>query len=636
MAFKTKNMILATVGVAGALYVAGAVAKGLDILPDIAADPIQLLALLLLVGFTLLLTRRGRAEKVDTRTLFLGICAIAVSQALSVTEEIPALRGIPLIGEDGGPSEIVETILISMGLLATIGGSFVIIAQMIVTMGSLRESEGKYRAFFEHSTDFVYVVRDDGTFLSINEGAERLTGWTRDELMGMHYTEYVAPEQINRVDQAFGRVFDKGEPLVDFAHDVIIKDGSRRRFQTSAGLILNKEGQVIGVQGCSRDITERAALQRQLIQSEKLAALGKLVSGVAHELNNPLTGVLGYGELIAADGDATSKIKSMALKVVECAERSKKVVENLLSFARQKDFERTQVKMNEVVESAVLLREHHFKVNNVTINRQYGESLPMLWVDEDELAQVFLNLLNNGFDAISESGKSGTITVSTEKAGRRIFVTFEDTGPGVQGDIAARIFDPFVTTKEVGRGTGLGLAVSHGIVERHGGRIYHDRSCQDGARFVVELPLLAEPLDAPPDDQEEEEKDIGTPVGDGRILVVDDEQVLLDFLRRALETHGYSVVTTDNGEEAQAHLENQRFDLLITDMKMPGTVDGKALCELACRNEGSTKVIIITGDTVGLATDDSLKGLDAILLPKPFSVKNLLRTVNKALNPESV
>jgi len=227
--------------------------------------------------------------------------------------------------------------------------------------------------------------------------------------------------------------------------------------------------------------------QEQLLHSEKLAAVGQLISGVAHELNNPLTAILGYSQLLTASGEIGTRALGYVDKVYKQAQRTHRIVQNLLSFARQHKPERVPVNVNSIVEDTLALRDYDLRMSQIQVSLELCESLPEISADPHQLQQVFLNLINNAVDAILEVGSVGELRVRTGVEEDQIFIEFTDSGPGVKD--SSRVFDPFYTTKPVGKGTGLGLSICYGIITEHGGSILVKNGPQRGATFRIELPL---------------------------------------------------------------------------------------------------------------------------------------------------
>ena len=226
--------------------------------------------------------------------------------------------------------------------------------------------------------------------------------------------------------------------------------------------------------------------QEQLLHSEKLAAVGQLISGVAHELNNPLTAILGYSQLLTASGEIGPRALGYVDKLYKQAQRTHRIVQNLLSFARQHKPERVPVNVNAIVEDTLALRDYDLRMSQIQVSLELSETLPEVSADPHQLQQVFLNLINNAVDAILEVGTVGELRVRTGVEENQVLIEFTDSGPGVKD--ASRVFDPFYTTKPVGKGTGLGLSICYGIITEHGGRILVKNAPQRGATFRIELP----------------------------------------------------------------------------------------------------------------------------------------------------
>ena len=362
-------------------------------------------------------------------------------------------------------------------------------------------------------------------------------------------------------------------------------------------------------------------------QSERLAAIGELVSGVAHELNNPLTAILGYAQMLPT---LEGSDREQALTTIEQeAMRASRIVRNLLSFARQHRPRMEPVDVNAVLERVVEVRRYSLAMDDVTIESQLGE-VPELMADEYQLEQVFLHLVNNAHQALQPGG--GAITLTTGVASDYARVTVADTGAGIPDDVAPRIFDPFFTTREVGRGSGMGLAIVYGTVTEHGGRVWVERSPTGGAQFVVELPLPGAPTaiadQGPPAVQRRPLEGRGE-----HVLVVDDEMSIRMLAREILGTSGYVVDIAASGEEALERLEEAHYDLVIADVRMPG-MDGVDL-HARIRERWPQllpRVIFITGDTESERTATLLREASVHHLEKPFHTAQLLRAVREVLD----
>jgi signal transduction histidine kinase/putative methionine-R-sulfoxide reductase with GAF domain len=353
--------------------------------------------------------------------------------------------------------------------------------------------------------------------------------------------------------------------------------------------------------------------QEQLIHSEKLSALGQLVAGVAHELNNPLSAVLGNAYLAEAKA-SDPRIQRHINGIREGAERASQIVRNLLQFARKLTSSREDMDINDVIERVLALVANTAVTQNISVVRDLAPHLPMTAGDPGQIQQVVLNLVTNAFQAMADAG--GRLTVRSRPLGGRLHVEVEDTGPGIPAEIRTRIFDPFFTTKAVGQGTGLGLSVAHGIVSAHEGRIWAEEAPAGGARFVIELPVRS----ATPAVAETDEPPI--PRG-ARLLVVDDEEHVAQVLGDLLEELGARVTIAHSAREARELLGCERFHLITLDVIMPGENGTDFWRELRDKDPGAAaRVVFVTG-TVDPSILAFVESTGRPVLAKPYSLKAL-------------
>ena len=388
-----------------------------------------------------------------------------------------------------------------------------------------------------------------------------------------------------------------------------------------------------------RDVSERKKLDdqsrdlyQQLLQAEKMAALGQTVSGVAHELNNPLATILTWSERLA--GQTLDEPARRGVDVIlREAERAAKIVRQLLTFARKRQSTRTMVDMNQVVRETLALRAYEQRVTNITVLDALASGLPQIFADPHQLQQVLLNLVMNAEQAMLAAHGRGTLVVRTwfEVGRESIVLEINDDGPGVPPDVQGRIFDPFFTTKEVGKGTGLGLTVAYAIVQEHGGRIRVESSPGRGASFFVELPVTGgtfRTAPSPPPTAAELKALAGR-----RVLVVEDEAALAAAVSDALTDAGFVVDRAGDGEEALARVDEHPYDLVICDLKMP-RVDGMAFYRAIAATAPAlaARLIFVTGDVVGTDAERFLEESGCRWLAKPFRLGDLLRAARDVLS----
>lgn len=355
---------------------------------------------------------------------------------------------------------------------------------------ALRQSEEHFRSLMENALDLITIVDANGAIRYQSPSVERTLGYRAEDLIGKCVFDYIHPEDVPALSDALVGLMNSNNVAESSEIRVLHSDGSWRTVE-AIGKSSPPETGIAGVVVNSRDVTERKQLQEQLIRSEKLAAMGQLVSGVAHELNNPLTSVIGFTQLLLAS-DALDERSRERLEIVGSqADRARRIVHNLLSFGRQHKPARAEIDLNHLLSKILELRAYHFQVNNIVILHEFGQ-VPPVQGDGSQLEQVFLNILINAEQAILSHRRAGAIAIKTELKTIRgietVCTTITDDGPGMNQETIGRIFDPFFTTKEVGKGTGLGLSISYGIVKEHGGQVEVTSSPGAGASFVVEIP----------------------------------------------------------------------------------------------------------------------------------------------------
>jgi PAS domain S-box-containing protein len=396
------------------------------------------------------------------------------------------------------------------------------------------------------------------------------------------------------------------------------------------------------IEALVRDVSERKKLDdetrdiyHQLLQAEKMAALGQTISGVAHELNNPLATILSWAERLSQRKGLDDPIRRGLETILSESERAARIVRNLLTFARKRQTTRAMVDVNQVVRETLALRSYEQRVSNITILDALAAGLPQVFADGHQIQQVLLNLIINAEQAMLTANGRGTLVVRTwhDVNHESVVLEINDDGPGIPDELQPKIFDPFFTTKEVGKGTGLGLTVAYAIVQEHGGRIRLESNPKIGASFYVELPVSGGKL--PPAPLSRGRLD-GHPeaVPGASILVVEDETKLANAVVDALRDAGYVVDHAPDGEEAFVRINaaTTPYDLVICDLKMP-KVDGKMFYRRLSTNVPTLakRVIFVTGDVAGTDAEEFLDESGCRWLAKPFRLGDLLRAVREGL-----
>jgi len=477
------------------------------------------------------------------------------------------------------------------------------------------------------------LERPGPTILFVNPAFTRMTGYTAEEAVGRSPRILQGPATDRAIrwhasqELAAGR--DAYAETVNYR-----KDGTSFHVAWHVSPVRDEQGRITHFVGIQRDITEarRAAehLQEQrdaLFQSEKLAAMGQLLAGVAHELNNPLSVLIGHSVMLRQA--VPPALAGRATKIVAAAERCARIVRNFLALARHHPMEYQRVNLNQVLEGAVELLAYQLRVDNVEVTFTLAPDLPILWGDSDQLHQVLVNLVSNAHQAMRESAPPRRLMLTSAHGAGRVAFEVADTGPGIPAELRSKIFDPFFTTKAPGQGTGLGLSLCRGIVERHGGTIRVESVPGRGATFRVELPL-----GEPPTRAAAAPGAAAARAAPCAVLVVDDEPDVAELLVEMLSQDGHRVDTAANGLAALEKLGGRSYDVVFCDVRMPD-LDGPALYRRVeeSRPELVRRWIFLTGDVLGPETADFLERTNAMTLTKPFTVDDLRRALAAVAAP---
>jgi len=476
-----------------------------------------------------------------------------------------------------------------------------------------------------HSVDDpALVVSTDGAVLRANAALHLRLGSTAAPIAGRSFWELLGMPRDDRNDPVRSAL----SRFVMTTREAVVPGLAGQRFRIRAWPAQTAAGRVVGAVVVLQDAGVRARLEEQLKQAQKLSSIGAIVSGVAHELNNPLSAVLGFAELVSAAPAATPDLQKQLTIIRDESRRAAKIVRNLLAFVREHKAERAAASLNDIVQRVTELLIYDFRTGRVKLVLDLDAKLPSASLDANQIQQVLFNLLQNARHAIQEKGDAGTVRVRTRHDPQTVVMTVEDDGGGIKPEAVPRLFEPFFTTKPVGKGTGLGLSVCRGIVEEHGGRLDYENRPGEGVAFHVRLPLTQAPAEPA---TEPSTGDFRSPKG-LKILVVDDEPSAVEFLRRVL-CQSNSIVGAVDGRSAIAELKRQRFDLIITDMRMPG-LSGRELYAFVAAEQPhlANRVIFTTGDVLSTDTRMFLSGTDIPTIEKPYAARDVLRAVLQVIN----
>ncbi|MGA8024113.1 MAG: ATP-binding protein, partial [Candidatus Acidiferrales bacterium] len=566
----------------------------------------------------LVLNRAGTVQRANPRACELlrckrgGLAATELAMHLAQPAPMEFAHWCASLSAANAPS-IIDGLLISgfpvrISFRAALPGSSNFL--LCIEEGSLvQRAEGKWRQLEAELTTALDSVQA-GAILLNPAGSIRFINARFSQYFAMDHRQVRSLEVVEdlhaliaprfRTPETFAapwRAFAAGS--AEPGHDELeMTRPTRRVLERFARPVQDNEGRTVGWLELYTDVTGERQIQSKLLQTEKMAAVGQLVSGIAHELNNPLTAIMGYGQLLLGHGLSPEQF-SEANKIFQEAGRARRIVKNLLYFARENQPERTRVDLNEIVERTLALRSYELRVENILVECDLAADLRETMADPYQLQQVVLNLLMNAEQALLQDRGQGHVRIRTRTAGEnRIAVEISDDGPGIPREIASRIFDPFFTTKPSGVGTGLGLSIVYGIVKQHDGEVMLDTQNGVGANFIVELPVIAVPA-AQRNVEIPETQELAIHASKGRILVVEDEPTVAQLIVDVLREEGHQVEAVLDSREGLTRLSRARYDLVICDLRMP-RLDGPAFYDALVRAGSSAqdRIMFVTGDSL--------------------------------------
>ncbi|MBI9077357.1 MAG: PAS domain S-box protein [Desulfatibacillum sp.] len=510
----------------------------------------------------------------------------------------------------------------------------------------LRESEEKYRDLVENINEVVYSLSPEGTIIYVNPRVRTLMGYHPEDLLGRNFSEFIHPEDF---DELNGRFLDVMAGYA-WAHEFRVKDKTGEfRWVYSSSRPARRDDSIVGVQGTLMDVTERKKneeekfrLETELRRSQKMEAIGTLAGGIAHNFNNILYPIMGYAEMVLEDLPEESPFREELEEILTATHRAKELVKQILAFSRvTKEAFQPQAPWP-IVEDAIAFIRNALPAT-IRIKTHMDKQLGYVIGDRAQIYQMLMNLCTNAYQAMSSTG--GVLELRLERclpssentqSGRpslnepHIKFSVIDTGEGMTREVMDRIFDPYFTTKPVGEGTGMGLAVTHAMVEKHGGFIQVFSKPGKGSRFDILLPASSSQEPPIPVIPPSEEK----PHGNGeRVLLVDDEKAVREVTRRALERLGYAVTVADNGLSAWEEFQKnpQYFDLVLTDLTMPG-LTGRVLANRIFETRPNLPIVLISGFSES-EVDEAEKspGVWARVM-KPLEQEQMAKVVRRALD----
>jgi two-component system NtrC family sensor kinase len=479
---------------------------------------------------------------------------------------------------------------------------------------TMRQAEWRFRTLFRAAPDAVLtVLQTTGRVREANDAVREVFGLEPHQMVGRQLLDILLPSDRPLLEEAIGTAF-AGQPARVEVH-VLTPQGQPRVIALAVSRL--PEADPPGALLVARDMTHERELRVRLMESDRLAAVGELVAGVAHEVNNPLSSISAFAQLLLRDGGLTPSQRE-SLEVIRGETiRASQVVKDLLAFARRSEPQSTPLDLNGVVGRTLRMRQYQFSEAAVRVESDLAPDLPSVMGDARQLQQVCLNLLTNAVQAMSPTG--GLLRVRTYQTNDRVRLEVQDTGPGIAVDARAHIFEPFFTTKKEGEGTGLGLSVSYGIVTTHGGTIEVAETGPEGTTFRVTLPAVSGLAAAHDGERDASPAAVRSPLAGIKLLFVDDEPALRSGMQAFGEMRGFTVLTASDGAAALETARTTGVDAVVCDLRMPG-MDGYAFHE-ALRQERpglASRTIFITGDVI--ATTSSRSGVARQpVLTKPFA-----------------
>jgi len=495
--------------------------------------------------------------------------------------------------------------------------------------------------------DLVIALDTEARYTFVSPQIFDILGYRTEELIGKRMGGRTDPSDRTAMLELFDDLIFKRLSEGQIEYRTQHKSGAWRVFRASARPLHDETGSIVGVIASARDITDQQRLQQQLIQSERLAAMGQMIAGVAHELNNPLTAILGVTELLRDQSSEESSRRQLDLAHRQ-ARRAAHIVQSLLVFSRPSTPRNTLLHLPDLLQRTLQLHEHSLRANHIHVDLAARPDLPTVLGDPNQLTQVFLNLIVNAEQAIREVRERGTLRIRLGVVGERVLITFQDDGVGIRRETLPRIFDPFFTTKRPGRGTGLGLSICMAIVREHNGDISAQPLPDGGSVFTVSLPVCTEPVViaepvAPSAATRLEMTPAARPLAQKKILVIDDEESILELVSDSLGARGCAVDRAPSSEHALALAGRNSYDVILCDLNLESEsgkhVSGFDLHDQIQRKQRSgarPQFIFMTGDLVDAAISEQAGRAGNRFLQKPFRMTELLALLNELPSPATV
>jgi len=525
----------------------------------------------------------------------------------------------------------------TFGRIVRLQGTFVDITERREIEKRLHQEQEFVRHLIACFPDMIAVFDAAGRFTYVSPRVYEVLGAAPAQFVGQAHLFGVHPDDQRMVAESFRQVMAGENPSTQMEFRARHADGTWRTLRASAGPLFDADQKISGVVSSVRDITEAKTFEQQLMQKEKFASMGQMMAGAAHELNNPLTAILGVSDLLrerAAD-DATRRQVEI---ILQQARRAASIVQNLLALAVPTGQKRLKVKVEDVVAKVTESHQKSLQQRNIMVDVTVAGKLPEVEGDPRLLGQVFANILLNAEQAISSVRDKGAVRISLSQAGNNLLVEFADDGPGIPREIVDKIYEPFFTTKRPGGGSGLGLTICLGVIKDHGGRIEVQTSEGAGATFRIFLPAIAEKrLEAPNSAPARRAPQASSALTGRKMLIVDDEESIREIVQDGLSARGMNVECAASSEEVLALLAGNTYEIVLCDFNLPGLSGEQLFEQLRAQAGGSLpRFVFMTGDLLERSTIASFAERGAHVLQKPFQISALATLLAELLQEQPI
>ncbi|HWY08965.1 MAG TPA: PAS domain S-box protein [Candidatus Acidoferrales bacterium] len=574
------------------------------------------------------------------------------AQRASIVREVsreasPHGHELTLHRKDGQPVYCLNTasaVRDTAGNVIRFQGALVDITERRAIEKQLHQQQEFARRLVDSFPDLIFVVDTDRRYNFVSAKFKEVLGYEPAEVIGLTFGERTHVDDRPAMMALFDDLVSGKQNFASIEVRVRHKQGEWRSLKCNFSPLFDEHGKIEGAVVSGRDVTEVKRLETQLIQAEKLAAMGQMLAGVAHELNNPLTAILGASELLRERQGVDENTKRQLEMTHRQARRAARIVQNLLEFSWPASPQKKTLDLNVVIDRTLQLQDHSLRRNNVEVEFQAVPGFPLIVGDANQLIQIFLNLISNAEQAIREARPSGRIQIRLGRSGNRVSATVQDDGIGIPPEVLPKLFDPFFTTKRPGGGTGLGLSICMSIVREHGGNIEASSLPAGGAAFTVTLPV-AEPEAGrrTPAKIDSGSGERAMPTLDAfskhSVLVLDDEESIRMLLTEGLAAYGLKVDCAATAEQAMSLVLNTKYDVILCDLKLSGSgpnADGYGVAQrlkiAAAANQ--PEIIFMSGDLMSEENSDLPPA--ARRLQKPFRVSDVLHALTEIFSPSPV